>query len=103
MAGTKVEPVVGERFESWLHRWAETEGRELFAERAAAMHRRVARERERRAANAMDAFEALRDGRKRRTVLVSENAPTWRKFGEWSAGVAGVASVFDLARSEGGN
>ena len=89
-----VQPVVGERFDAWLSRWAESEGRALFAARAAALHERLAREAETRKRNSLVAIERVRarkvDAPSQRTVAA------WRQPGQFLAGPGAVSSVFAL-------
>lgn len=89
-----IQPVVGERFDDWLRRWAESEGRVLFAARAAVVHERLVRESEARKRKALQAFDRVRAGKadapSQRTVS------TWRVPGTFLAGPGAVASVFAL-------
>jgi hypothetical protein len=85
-----IEPVVGERFDDWLQRWAEVEGRPLFAARAAAMHQRLQKESEARKRKAAVAIERVRAGNA--GGVVQRRVASWRRPGEFGL----ITSVFDL-------
>jgi len=96
-AGSKlpiVEPVVGERFDDWLKRWAESEGRALFAARAAAIHKRQQLHSEARIRKAAASFDRLRRGKSKE--MVQRSVASWRQPGDFLAGAGLVNSVFAL-------
>jgi hypothetical protein len=91
-----VYPAVGERFDDWVKRWAELEGRALFAVRAAAMHERLVRAAAGRKAQAAVAVERVRAG-KVYDPIQRKRLADWRQPGEFfTAGM--VTSVFDLGQ-----
>lgn len=99
---TPVHPAIGERFEDWLQRWATSEGRALFASRAAALHCRLDKESAVRTRKAASSFERLRAGKQ--DAVAQTSVANWRRFGELSDGYRLINSVFALgsvARSEG--
>jgi len=92
-----IEPVVGERFDDWLQRWAESEGRALFANRAAAMHERLKRESDARKRTAALAIERVRSGNA--NGVVRGRLASWRQPGEFLGGAGLVNSVFALGEA----
>lgn len=99
-----VYPVVGERFDEWLQRWAESEGRTLFAARASRMHKRLQREVEARRRKAAAAIERVRAGKadpvrtRHADGFVQRRLASWRQPGEFLSGADLVTSVFDLGK-----
>ena len=91
-----VEPLIGERFEDWLQRWGQAEGRALFAVLAAARQERSEKAAGLRKADAAKAIDRIRAG-KAEPVAKLELA-SWRKPGPFLRPAGMVTSVFDLGQ-----
>lgn len=91
-----VEPLAGERFEDWLRRWGEAEGRALFSVLAAARYERAERAAARRKGKASQAIDRVRSGKADGAVQLQ--LASWRKPGPFLIPVGMVTSVFDLGQ-----